>query len=66
MPASFHPLSWLLQALVLFVGLSVYGAMWRGAQDHRRNGWFVALLWTVAFLVLLNTIHAYDDYLEGH
>jgi hypothetical protein len=38
----------LLQFFALFLGLSVYGAMWKGAQDHGQLGWAVALIWAVA------------------
>jgi hypothetical protein len=41
-----RPLLLTLQGLGFFIGLSVDGAMWRGAQDQGEKGWFVAMLWT--------------------
>lgn len=45
----------LLTTFVLFVALTVYGAMWSGAQDENENGWLIALLWSVG-VVLVATL----------
>ena len=50
-----HPLLvalwvWPLEFVFLFVLLTIYGAMWKGAQDQGRRGWFVALLWSLGLL----------------
>ena len=41
---------WPLEFVLLFVLLTIYGAMWKGAQDQGRRGWFVALLWSLGLL----------------
>jgi hypothetical protein len=47
--------AWPLEFVLLFVLLTIYGAMWKGAQDQGRQGWFVALLWSLG---LLGGLHA--------
>ena len=54
-----HPLVsplwvWPLEFLLLFVLLTIYGAMWKGAQDQGRQGWFVALLWSLGLVIGLH------------
>ena len=62
----YEPLLWLLQALALFIAFTVQGAMWKGAQDHGKRGWFVALIWAVGSTVLLNAMHHLHDGLFPH
>ena len=45
---------WPLEFLLLFVLLTIYGAMWKGAQDQGRQGWFVALLWSLGLVIGLH------------
>ena len=45
---------WPLEFLLLFVLLTIYGAMWKGAQDQCRQGWFVALLWSLGLVIGLH------------
>lgn len=45
---------WPLEFLLLFVLLTIYGAMWKGAQDQGRRGWFVALLWSLGLVIGLH------------
>ena len=47
-------LVWPLQFLLLFVLLTIYGAMWKGAEDQGRQGWFVALLWSAGLMIGLH------------
>jgi len=58
MHAVFCQVQWLLEWFVLFLGLTIYGAMWRGAQDHGRKGWLIALIWSVVILLLWHAIEA--------
>ncbi|QVV66547.1 hypothetical protein [Synechococcus sp. LA31] len=62
----YEPLLWLLQAFALFIAFTVQGAMWKGAQDHGKRGWFVALIWAVGSTVLLNAMHHLHDGLFPH
>lgn len=59
-------LAWSLEGLALFIGLTVYGAMWHGAQLQGKHGWVVALAWMVALLVLINGLHQLHDLLGLH
>jgi fatty acid desaturase len=53
-----YPLAkWLLQVIGLYVVFTVQGAMWKGAQDENRNGWVIALLWSVAVATLYIPMH---------
>lgn len=45
----------LLTTFALFIALTIYGAMWSGAQDENGNGWFIALLWSMG-IVLVATL----------
>ena len=49
-------LPWLLLAAALFVGFTVQGAMWSGAQQENRNGWVIAFIWTVATVIVIGGI----------
>jgi len=40
----------------LFVGLTIYGSMWSGAQDENKNGWVIALIWSIGIVAIANTI----------
>ena len=51
-------LPWLLLAAGLFVGFTVLGAMWSAAQQENRNGWVIALIWTVATVIVIGGIHS--------
>ncbi|WP_254996386.1 hypothetical protein [Cyanobium sp. Aljojuca 7D2] len=42
-----------VQWLLLFVLLTIYGAMWNGAQQSSQKGWVVAVLWSTVILVVL-------------
>lgn len=53
----FPVLSWLLLLVALFVGFTVQGAMWAAAQDQNRNGWVIALIWSLATAIVINGIH---------
>jgi len=44
---------WLLQCFALFIVLTIYGTMWKGAQDQGQRGWVVALVWAVALEITL-------------
>ena len=50
-------LSWLLLLASLFVGFTVQGAMWKGAEDANRNGWVVALVWSLVTAIVIKSIH---------
>lgn len=63
---AYYPLLWFLQAFGLFIAFTVQGAMWRGAEDHGKRGWFVALIWAVGTTVLLNAMHYLHDGLFPH
>jgi hypothetical protein len=43
--------------------LTIYGAMWKGAEDDGRKGWFVALLWSVGLVIALNALKALGHFL---
>ena len=43
-----------MQFLLLLVLLTIYGAMWKGAEDQGRQGWFVALLWSAGLMIGLH------------
>ena len=47
-------LVWPVEFLLLFVVLTIYGAMWKGAEDQGRQGWFVALLWSAGLMIALH------------
>jgi hypothetical protein len=66
MPHAYYPLLWLTQGLTLFIVFTVQGAMWSGAQQENRNGWVIALLFTVATLVLMEGSHAFHNWLFPH
>jgi hypothetical protein len=56
-----HPLLvalwvWPLEFVLLFVLPTIYGAMWQGAQDQGRQGWFVALLWSLGLVIGLHAL----------
>ena len=53
-------LLWLLLMAALFVGFTVQGAMWSAAQDQNRNGWVIALIWSVATVIVIVAIRASD------
>ncbi len=36
--------------------LTIYGAMWKGAQDQGQRGWVVALIWAVALQLGLQAL----------
>lgn len=54
---------WPLESLLLFVTLTIYGAMWKGAEDQGRRGWVVALLWSVGLVIALNALGALGHFL---
>ena len=58
---AYYPALWLLQAFALFIAFTVQGAMWKGAEDHGKRGWFVALIWAVGSTVLFNSMHHLHD-----
>jgi hypothetical protein len=61
MVMAFMPaLLWLLLMAALFVGFTVQGAMWSAAQDQNRNGWVIALIWSVATVIVIVAIRAAD------
>jgi hypothetical protein len=51
-------LLWLLLIAALFVGFTVQGAMWSAAQNENRNGWVIAVIWSVATLIVIISIRA--------
>ena len=53
-------LLWLLLMAALFVGFIVQGAMWAAAQDQNRNGWVIALIWSIATVIVIVGIRAAD------
>jgi succinate dehydrogenase/fumarate reductase cytochrome b subunit len=53
MPLFLSPLLLTVQWLLLFVLLTIYGAMWNGAQQSNQKGWVVAVLWSTVILVVL-------------
>jgi len=50
----------LLLMAALFVGFTVQGSMWSAAQDQNRNGWVIALIWSVATVIVIVAIRASD------
>ena len=56
------PLLWVLQGFALFIGLTIYGAMWSGAQENGKRGWAVALVWALSLLVVLRVALYYRDH----
>jgi uncharacterized membrane protein len=52
-----YPLTAAIQLVTVFIGLTVYGAMWSAAQDRDENGWLIALLWTIALVTAFNGYH---------
>ena len=56
-PYFLSPLLLAAQALLVFVCLTIYGAMWNGAQQDNQKGWVVALLWTTVILVAMKGAH---------
>jgi predicted membrane-bound mannosyltransferase len=60
-------LLWLLLMAALFVGFTVQGAMWSAAQEQNRNGWVIALIWSVASLIVIIGIRAAEHaWLASH
>ena len=60
-------LLWLLLMAALFVGFTVQGAMWSAAQEQNRNGWVIALIWSVATLIVIIGIRAAEHaWLASH
>jgi uncharacterized membrane protein YiaA len=57
MPYFFSPVLTLVQWLLIFVCLTIYGAMWNGAQQNNQKGWFVAALSATITLVVLKASH---------
>ena len=51
-------LLWLIELIDVFIALSIYGAMWNGAQDQAQKGWFIVLIWAVALVAALNGLRA--------
>jgi len=61
-----YPVLWALQVFGLFIAFTVQGAMWKGAQDHEKRGWVVALVWAVGTTVMLNAMHLLHNGLFPH
>ncbi len=40
----------------LFIGLTIYGSMWSGAQDENENGWVIAIIWSLGIVTITNMI----------
>ena len=60
-------LLWLLLMAALFVGFTVQGAMWSAAQNENRNGWVIALIWSLATLIVIIGIRAAEHaWLASH
>ena len=57
MPHFLSPLLLATQAFLVFVCLPTYGAMFHGAQEHRQNGWVIAILWTMVILISMKGAH---------
>ncbi|MCP9943165.1 hypothetical protein KBY70_12275 [Cyanobium sp. ATX 6E8] len=57
MPQFLSPVLLTVQWLLLFVLLTIYGAMWNGAQQNNQTGWVVAVLWSTVILVVLKGSH---------
>jgi hypothetical protein len=58
-------ITWPLQVFALFIALTIYGAMWKGAQDHGHRGWIVALIWAIALEIAAQSLKALH-LLTGH
>jgi hypothetical protein len=58
MPHLLSPLLLATQGLLIFVCLTIYGAMWNGAQQGKRKGWVVAVLWTAVLLIVTKGAHS--------
>jgi hypothetical protein len=56
-----YPLLLALQLAFLFVILTYFGGMWKGAQDQGGHGWVASLLWAIGLLVILNYLHYAHD-----
>jgi hypothetical protein len=39
----------------LFIILTIYGSMWKGAQEENQNGWVIAVIWSFAIVSIANT-----------
>ena len=50
-------LYWLVLLAALFVGFTVQGAMWSAAQAENRNGWVIALIWSLVTAIVIESIH---------
>lgn len=59
-----HAILLIAQLFAAFLALTSYGAMWRGAENHGRKGWFVAAIWAVGLVVGLSLMHSLDYHLE--
>ena len=55
------PLLLVLQLAFLYVGLTYFGGLWKGAQDQGKHGWLASLLWAIGLLVILNFLHYAHD-----
>jgi hypothetical protein len=56
LPTLIASAAWLLQCFSLFIVLTIFGAMWKGAQDQGQHGWAVALIWAVALQLALQVL----------
>ena len=60
-------LLWPLLMAALFVGFTVQGAMWSAAQEQNRNGWVIALIWSVVSLIVIVGIRSAEHaWLASH
>lgn len=57
MQSLLYPFKIAVEFVAVFIGLTIYGAMWHGAQEANKNGWVVALLWAIAIVALFNGLH---------
>jgi hypothetical protein len=64
-PFLLYPLTAAIQLVAVFIGLTIYGAMWSAAQDRDENGWLIALLWTIALVTAINGYHFAGNALSG-
>jgi uncharacterized membrane protein YiaA len=55
------PVLIVVQWMLLFVSLTIYGAMWSGAQQNNQKGWVVAVLCTTVTLVALKGSRGIDQ-----
>lgn len=53
----FSAFPWLVLTAALFVGFTVQGAMWSAAQQENRNGWVIALIWSLATAIVIYGIN---------